>query len=142
MRNKRSVLDERLSARMGLLVGAAQSLDRYVGVDLRRREAAMPEQFLDCAQVGTAFEQMGRRRVPETVWSEVWRTRDRAQPVVDHPPDRSGIDARTAEAEQYGRSAVRPSQLRRIRDPRGPLMLYGRLAHGDGDAGSSCSPWR
>ena len=72
----------------------------------------MPEQFLDCAQIGTAFEQMGRGRVPKTVWPEVGCTRDRAEPVVDHPPNRSGIDAPTAKAEQYGRSAVRRSQSR------------------------------
>ena len=68
----------------------------------------MTEQFLDCAQIGTAFEQMGRGRVPETVRPEVRCTRHRAQPVVDHPADRSGIDTPTAEAEQYGRSAARP----------------------------------
>ena len=48
-----------------------------MGVDLRRREAAMTEQFLDCAQIGTAFEQMCRGRVPETVRPEVRCTRDR-----------------------------------------------------------------
>ena len=72
------MLNQGLSAWMGLVIGAAQPLDRYMGVDLRRREAAMTEQFLDCAQIGTAFEQMCRGRVPKTVRPEVRCTRHRA----------------------------------------------------------------
>src|ERR1700722_2749840 len=52
-------------------VGGPQTRRLYPSVDLRGRDACMPEQLLDDAEVGAAFEQMGRERMPERVRMEI-----------------------------------------------------------------------
>ena len=42
-----------------------------MGVDLRRRQAAVPEKLLDAADVGPAVEKMGREAVPQRVGAGV-----------------------------------------------------------------------
>jgi len=51
-----SLRSQSLSARVSLLVGPTQALSGDVGVELRRRQRSMPEQFLHGSQVGAAFE--------------------------------------------------------------------------------------
>lgn len=45
-------------SRMRLVVHGPQPSHRDVGVQLRRRQRGVPEQFLHNAKIGTAFEQM------------------------------------------------------------------------------------
>ena len=49
---------------MRAVVDAAQALRVDVAVDLRRREGGVAEELLDRAQVGSAFEQVRRERMP------------------------------------------------------------------------------
>ncbi len=44
-----------------------QLLLLHMGVDLRRRDVGMPQQFLDDAQVGPAFEQVAGEGMPQHV---------------------------------------------------------------------------
>jgi hypothetical protein len=46
---------------MGLLVALPQPVNRDVGIDLRGGQAAVAKDFLDCAQVGSAIQQMRGR---------------------------------------------------------------------------------
>ena len=71
----------------------------------------MPEQFLDCAQIGTAFEQMGRGRMPETVRRQIRRVDD-PDPLVDETSYRSLIDPAAASSQEHRRTASLPDQLR------------------------------
>ena len=43
---------------MGAPIGGPQARRRDVGVDLRRREALVPEQLLDDAEIGAALEEV------------------------------------------------------------------------------------
>src|SRR4029453_12722452 len=52
---------------MGPLVGGAEAGGADVRVNLRGYEAFVTEQLLDAADVGTAVEQMRRKRVAECV---------------------------------------------------------------------------
>ena len=52
---------------MRLSVNLQQALDVHVGVDLRRGERGVAEQFLDDAQVGPGFQQVGGEGVAEGV---------------------------------------------------------------------------
>ena len=52
---------------MRAVVDAAEAARVHVAVDLRRRERRVPEQLLDDAEVGAAFEEVRRERVPEAV---------------------------------------------------------------------------
>src|SRR5215470_3195883 len=56
-----------LRAGMRPIVDAAKAASVDVRVHLRRRERAVPEQFLNRAQVGSALEQVGCERVAEPV---------------------------------------------------------------------------
>ena len=56
---------------MSLVVHCPQPRDRHVGVQLRRGQRRVAEQFLDDAQVGAAFEQVGGRAVPQPVRADV-----------------------------------------------------------------------
>jgi hypothetical protein len=52
----RARADRSSGPRMGLAVRAQQPISRHMGVDLRRRQARVPQQLLYDAQVGTAIE--------------------------------------------------------------------------------------
>lgn len=56
-----------LRPRVGLLVALAQPVDRDVGIDLGGGQAAVPEDFLHRAQIGSAVQQVRGRRMPERV---------------------------------------------------------------------------
>ena len=43
---------------MRLVINLDQFFHRYVGVDLRRREASVAEQLLDVAKIGATVQQM------------------------------------------------------------------------------------
>src|SRR6478672_12019938 len=52
---------------MSAAVGGPEARRRDVGVDLRRREALVPEELLDDAEIGAAFEKMGGERMAQRV---------------------------------------------------------------------------
>ena len=49
------------------IVYLGQMLEVKMGVDLRRGDIGMAEEFLDTAKIVARLEQMGRERVPEDV---------------------------------------------------------------------------
>ena len=68
---------------MRLVVDAAQATAVYMAVQLRGREGAVPEQVLDRAQVGAAFEQMSCECMAQTVrMREHAAQRRRVQPLA------------------------------------------------------------
>ena len=48
---------------MRLVIGLHERIEIQVRVPLGRREACMPQKFLDGAQVGSGLEQVGRKAV-------------------------------------------------------------------------------
>ena len=48
---------------MCVLVNIKEAFLSHLGVDLRRREAAMTKKFLDAPQVSAAIKEMGRETV-------------------------------------------------------------------------------
>src|SRR5687768_359036 len=76
------------------LVSRAEASGRYVGVDLCRGEALVPEELLDDAQVGPAVEEVGRERMTQ----RVGRDADR-QP--GQPPQALQAEAEPADPERF-----------------------------------------
>jgi hypothetical protein len=60
----------------------------------------MAEQLLNGSQVGSAVEQMGRGRMPESVRTDIRQARDSPGPVVYYAPNGPLVDAPTAGTEQ------------------------------------------
>ncbi len=52
---------------MRLVIDVHHMLDRKLRVALRGRQALVPEQFLNCAQIGSLFEHVCSKRVPQSV---------------------------------------------------------------------------
>lgn len=52
-----------LGPRMRLLIGPAQPIGRHMGIELSRRQRSVAQDFLDRAQIRSAFEQVRRRRM-------------------------------------------------------------------------------
>lgn len=61
----------RSGAGMGLLIGLPQSIRGHVRVELRSGETRVAEEFLDGAEICSSFEQVGGRRVAQSVWTDV-----------------------------------------------------------------------
>ena len=117
---------------MGLVVHRPQPRDRDVGVELRRGQRRVAEQFLDDAQVGAALEQVGGRAVAQPVRADVRCPVDRGDRLVH---DRAGlplIEAAAAGTDQQRRARLRRSQCGApVGQPRRQRRL-GRLAERDG----------
>ena len=60
----------------------------------------MAEQFLDGSQVGSAVEQMGRGRVPESVRTDIRQAGDPPGPIVHYTPNGPLVDASATSTEQ------------------------------------------
>jgi hypothetical protein len=73
---------------VGAIVHPPQTASVHVAVDLRRAQRAVPEQLLDDAEVGAAFEQVCGERVTEPV-----RMRD-------HAPERARVQPAPADREE------------------------------------------
>lgn len=56
------------SAGMNLLVQAFKSFAGNVGIDLRAGQIGMPQHNLNTAEIRAVFQQMGRKRMPQSVW--------------------------------------------------------------------------
>ena len=54
---------------MGCLIYLFQLFDGVVRVDLRRAQAAVPQNLLYRPDIGTFVEQMGRKSMPQHVWT-------------------------------------------------------------------------
>src|SRR2546425_8859157 len=67
----RESLQYRLGLRMGLVINLDQLFHRDVGVDLRRREASVAEQFLNITKIGAAVQQMRGKRMTQGVRADV-----------------------------------------------------------------------
>ncbi len=90
----------RSCARVGLPVGGSQTFDRYVRVPLSGGDRGVAQQLGDGTQVGTALEQVRRRRVAQAVGREVWGSRlARHGPVHDAPRD-PGVERAPPDAEE------------------------------------------
>src|ERR1019366_5625417 len=83
------ILLTELRSRVTAGVGASQSRGLYLSVDLRSRNARVPEQLLDRPQVGAAVQQMGCEGVTEGV-----RMHRAAQPGPRRPDPQSTADIR------------------------------------------------
>ena len=105
---------------VGLQISRAQPFHRDVRVDLRGREAGVTEDLLHGAQVGAAFEQVGRGGVAQPVRPQVGSARQLGQMLVHQPADRSGIDPPTLRAQDQRGTAAGPGQ-------RGPPLPEPRV---------------
>ena len=52
---------------MGLIIGVAEVFDRHGRIFLRRRQARVPEQLLNFAQIGAHIEEVGSVAVPKSM---------------------------------------------------------------------------
>ncbi len=50
---------------MGVVVGLGQTVDRQMGVFLRRGQTRMTQHFLDGPQIGPRIEHMRGKRMPD-----------------------------------------------------------------------------
>lgn len=53
---------------VNLLMEPLQSFAGNVGIDLRAGQIGMPQHNLNTAEIRAVFQQMGRKRVPQSVW--------------------------------------------------------------------------
>ena len=94
-----------LGPRMGLLERGPQPLHGDMGVHLRRREARVPEQFLDRPKVRTAFEDVRRGRVPQSVRPKVGHPVDTCEDAMDETSHGARVDSLPALPQENGRTA-------------------------------------
>src|SRR5262245_53135667 len=81
-------------ARMRLVITLLQTLRRHVRVNLRGRQAAVAEQFLHAANVGTMIQQMRREAMPQAVRAGA-RVQARLRKVLrQQPADAAGRQPR------------------------------------------------
>ena len=102
---------------MGLLEGGAQPGIGDVGIDLRRGQRCVAEEFLNTAQVGTALEQMGSHRMPQPVRPQVGCTIDHPQGAMDDPAYHPLIDPLATIPDEDRRASLRHRQLTAYRQP-------------------------
>ena len=65
-----------------LVIRPLQSVNRDMGVNLGGRERSVPQQLLDGAQIGAAFEQVRGCGVPQSMRAEIGCVLDRCQVLV------------------------------------------------------------
>src|SRR5689334_11182289 len=89
-----------------------------LGVNLRRREAGVPEKLLNCAEIGSALEQMGREGVAQGMGRDAAGDRRLADPALQPPANVGWVKATTALGDKQGilvpvcyESASRPLQV-------------------------------
>lgn len=89
---------------MRLVVHSAQPGDGDMGVELGGGQRGVAEQLLNDPQIGTAFEQVCRGTVPQPVWPDVGRTRDRGHGLVHDCARLPGVQPGTARTQEQRRS--------------------------------------
>ena len=98
---------------MRMVVDPAQPPAVHVRVHLRRRQRAVTEELLDDAEVGTAFEEVRRERVPEPVR------------MPEEAPQRARVEPAPARREEEG--VVRAPRELRARVAEVPCSPVRRL---------------
>jgi hypothetical protein len=71
---------------MKLLMNLAQAIPGDMSVNLSRADVGVAEQFLDHAQVGAVFEQMGGEAVPQHMRRDIAFDAGTARPLLDAFP--------------------------------------------------------
>ena len=146
-RSRGQVARARRRPRVGGAIRGPQPRRRDVGVDLGRREAAVPEQLLDDPQVGPAVEEVGREAVAEGVRRDADRQAGPAPQPLE-PEAQAARAERGPEVVQEelarlgsGRAASAPGGARRRRSSRAgrPSARYSASA---ARAGRPSSPIR
>jgi hypothetical protein len=61
----------------------------------------MPEHLLDAAEVSAALEKVGGHRVPQSVWTKVWRTLGHPEGAMNDAAYDSRVDPFAALAEEH-----------------------------------------
>ncbi len=87
---------------MKLFVNLLQPAAGDVGVDFGGADAGVAEQFLDHAQVGTVFQQMGGEAVAQHVWRDVALDAGRRDALLDVEPHRDAGKGGAALGEKDG----------------------------------------
>lgn len=88
---------------VSLVVDFAEAAAGEVGVDLGGGEAGVAEQFLDGAQVGARFEQVGGEGVPEGVGADAVLGASAQQVAMDDATDAPRRKRATASVEEEPR---------------------------------------
>ena len=96
---------------VGTLVDGAEPGCIDVGVALGRHQGGVAQHFLDGAQVGSALEEVGGRRVAQSVGRNVMYSGLRGH-SMDHGANDARIDAPASVSEEERAAAGLPSQLR------------------------------
>lgn len=95
---------------MRLFHDCTQAFDRHMGVDLGRTQRCMSEQLLHRTQIGSSFENMGRRRVAQIMRTQchvdVSTMRNGAHNTAHGP----NIDTPTPRSQEQGQTRVRLHQ--------------------------------
>jgi hypothetical protein len=102
---------------MGLVVVIAQPVGRYMGVNLRGGQAAVPKQFLYAANVGTAIEQVGRKAVAQGMGTGARVEAGGGQVGFELPADTAGSQSAAVFVQKDG--VWRPTSLV---DQKGPPL--------------------
>ena len=102
--------------RMGLLIDRHQPVNADVRIDLRRRERGVAEDLLDAAEVSAALEQVGGRRMPQSVRTGVRNRAGCGDPGMDDPADGARVDPAASRAEEERRLAPRGAVSPAARD--------------------------
>jgi len=92
---------------MRLEIGPPQPLDRDVRVDLRCGQAGVAEHLLDRTKIGTTFEQVCGRGVPQTVRPDIGCVGHVSQQLVYRGADLTRIDPAASPAKEQRRTADR-----------------------------------
>ena len=96
---------------MRALIATNEPFDGHVGIDLRRREPSVTEQFLDATQISTTFQQVRCCTVAKTVRSKIGRTLDLGYSRVHYRTNDSRIDAPPPDAKKDRRTHQHLSRL-------------------------------
>lgn len=96
---------------MSLTISRPEPLSRDVGVDLCGRERRVPQHLLHHPQVGASLKQMCRRRVTETVRTEVGSPGHVNQPTVHESADSTLVDSPSPGPDEERGPAPRLSEF-------------------------------
>ena len=108
---------------MELIVHLAQALAGDVGVDFRGTDAGVAKEFLDDAKVGTAFQEMCGKAVPQHVRRYVASDPSARHAGLDPSPDGTGGKGGTALGEKH---IGRGTRLHEIRSTGLEILLHRR----------------
>ena len=92
------------------------------GVNLCRRQTAVPQQFLHHAQIGTAFEQMRRERVAQGMRRHVLTQPDFLRVLLHQHGDGVGRKPRAAPVNPYRLGRLWPELFGTLQKRRAPIF--------------------